>query len=59
MTAPLDGTDFDWAIRAHMAKQPLAVSGVFGKKGNSWWLLDEVSPDIPFLENHFNKPTNP
>lgn len=58
VTVPLDGADYDWAIRAHRAKQPYVVSGILGKKGNSWWLLDEVSPDVSFLENHFNKPTN-
>jgi hypothetical protein len=54
VTVPLEGSDYDWAIRAHRAKQPYVVSGILGKKGRSWRLVDDVVPDVSFLENHFS-----
>jgi hypothetical protein len=53
VAVPLSGTDYDWAIRAHRAKLPFTVTGVLGKKGNSWRLTDSIEVDREFLEHHF------
>lgn len=45
----LSGNDYAWAIYAHQNRYPFTATGLLGKKGRRWWLLDEVEPDTSFL----------
>ena len=53
VAVPLAGRDYDLAIRAHQSKLPFTVSGVLGRRGNSWRLLDDIVVDREFLDHHF------
>jgi hypothetical protein len=53
VAVPLAGRDYDLAIRAHQSKLPFTVSGVLGRRGNSWRLLDDIEVDREFLDHHF------
>lgn len=58
ITVPLEGTDYEWAIHAHRAKLPYSVSGVLGKKGNSWHLLRDVKADVSNIIKYFDEHRN-
>ncbi|WP_157184881.1 hypothetical protein [Nocardia niigatensis] len=50
ITVPLIGADYDWAVRAHLARLPFTATGELGKKGNAWRLNDPIEVDRSFLE---------
>ncbi|WP_458690946.1 hypothetical protein [Nocardia tengchongensis] len=50
ITVPLAGADYDWAVRAHLARLPFTATGELGKKGNAWRLTDPIEVDRSFLE---------
>lgn len=47
----LVGVAYDWAIYAHRHHLPFNASGVLGKVGNRWKIVDRLSTDTAFLQN--------
>jgi len=47
----LVGVAYDWAIYAHRHHLPFSASGVLGKVGNRWKIVDRLSTDTAFLQN--------
>lgn len=46
----LSGHDYNWAIYAHRNKYPFTVTGLLGKKGRSWHLIEPIETDTRFLK---------
>lgn len=47
----LVGVAYDWAIYAHRHHLPFSASGVLGKVGNRWKIVDRLSTDTAFLQS--------
>jgi hypothetical protein len=55
ITIPLAGEDYDWAVRAHLARLPFTAMGELGKQGNIWRLDEPIDVDRSFLEFRFRE----